>query len=139
MRKLKMERQFIKWFIPITIAILLILGIAWYIAPVGVLNIHTQDVSMIRIFDGTTGQGVDVVDEADLEHIINNLNALRMKRGGLSLGRMGYRFRVTVVTRNNRQIEFIINSANDIRKDPFFYRIEDGEIDFDFIQALFTK
>lgn len=134
-----MKGQFIKWCIPITIAILLILGIAWYIAPVGVLNIHTQDVSMIRIFDGTTGQGVDVVDEADLEHIINDLNALRMKRGGLSLGRMGYRFRVTVVTRNNRQIEFIINSANDIRKDPFFYKIEDGEIDFDFIQALFTK
>lgn len=134
-----MERQFIKWCIPITIAILLILVIAWYIAPVGVLNIHAQDVSVIRIFDGTAGQGVDVVDEADLEHIINNLNALRMKRGGLSLGYMGYRFRVTVVTRNNRQIEFIINSANDIRKDPFFYRIEGGEIDFDFIQALFTR
>lgn len=134
-----MKGQFIKWCIPITIAILLILGIAWYIAPVGVLNIHTQDVSMIRIFDGTTGQGVNVVDEAALEHIINDLNALQMKRGGLSLGRMGYRFRVTVVTTNNRRIEFIINSANDIRKDPFFYKIEDGEIDFDFIQALFTK
>lgn len=134
-----MKGQFIKWCILIAVAMLLILGIVWYIAPVGVLNMHAQDVSMIRIFDGTTGQGVDVVDEADLEHIINNLNALRMKRGSLSLGYMGYRFRVTVVTRNNRQIEFIINSANGIRKDPFFYKIEDSEIDFDFIQALFMK
>lgn len=134
-----MKGQFIKWCILIAVAMLLILGIVWYIAPVGVLNMHAQDVSMIRIFDGTTGQGVDVVDEADLEHIINNLNALRMKRGGLSWGYMGYQFRITVITRNNRQIEFIINSANDIRKDPFFYKIEDGEIDFDFIQTLFMK
>ena len=37
------------------------------------------------------------------------------------------------------QIAFIINSANDVRKDPFFYNIEEGEIDIDFIESLFTK
>ena len=52
---------------------------------------------------------------------------------------MGYRFRVTIDTKNGRQITFIVNSANDIRKDPFFYNIVEGEIDFEFIESLFVK
>ena len=55
------------------------------------------------------------------------------------MGYMGYRFRVTIDTKNSRQITFIVNSANDVRKDPFFYSIVEGEIDFEFIESLFVK
>lgn len=126
--------------IPVLIIILVILGgILWYQTPVGVLNISANDVSKINIFDGSTGQAIDITEGKDREYFINDLNALQMKRRGLSLGYMGYRFRVTIDTKNGRQITFIVNSANDIRKDPFFYNIVEGEIDFEFIESLFVK
>ena len=126
--------------IPVLIIILVILGIiVWYQAPVGVLNISANDVSKINIFDGSTGQAIDITEGTDREYFINDLNALQMKRRGLSLGYMGYRFRVTIDTKNGRQITFIVNSANDVRKDPFFYNIVEGEIDFEFIESLFVK
>lgn len=129
-----------KIIIPILIAILFILGVIWWFqASARALNISAKDVSKVSIFDGSTGKGVELIEEADIDYFINNLNALQMKRRGLSLGYMGYRFKVTITEKNGGQIAFIINSANDVRKDPFFYSIEEGEIDIGFIESLFLK
>lgn len=121
------------------LAALSIGGALWYNTPVRVINIKPEDVSEISIFDGSTGQGGKTVEEADIEYFIDHLSALRMKRGGVSLGYMGYRFRVAIVTKKGARIEFIINAADTVRRDPFFYDIEEGEIDLDFIEALLLK
>lgn len=121
------------------IVILFVLGVLWYKIAVEKINIDLRDVSKISIFDGTIGQGVEITDEAEMEYFLNHLNALQLKRNGLSLGRMGYRYRVTIFTKDNRQREFIINSADTIRKDPFFYRVENGVIDIEFIESLYIK
>lgn len=122
------------------VIILIILGILlWYKTPVGVLNINPQEVSEIRIFDGRTGKGTEIVEEAAVDYFVNHLNTLRMKRRGWSLGNMGYGFRVTIDTKNGKQTTFIVNSATDVRRDPFFYDIEEGEIDYAFITALFKE
>ena len=126
--------------IPVLIAILFILGVIWWFqASAKALNISAKNVSKVSIFDGTTGKGVELTEEADIDYFMNNLNALQMKRRGLSLGYMGYRFKVTITEKNGGQIAFIINSANDVRKDPFFYSVEEGEIDIDFIESIFSK
>ncbi|MDE7224595.1 MAG: hypothetical protein K2O34_12565 [Acetatifactor sp.] len=123
----------------VVIVILFALGMLCYKIAVEEIKINSKDVSKISIFNGTTGQCVEIIDEGDIEYFINNLNAVQMKRSGVSLLYTGYHYRVTIFKGDGIYIEFIINSANAIRKDPFFYNVEEGEIDVDFIESLFIK
>ena len=63
-----------------------------------------------------------------------------MRRGGISLGRMGYKFSVVLIDENDKAIVpiFFINSDNTIRKDPFFYYC-DGGLCVDYLTELENK
>ena len=86
------------------------------------------------------GNSITVTNATDIEHIIQNLNAVNLKKEKISMGYMGYSYRTTVYKVNGDVYrEFIINSSDTIRRDPFFYRDSSGSIDYKFIQELFNK
>ena len=53
---------------------------------------------------------------------------------------MGYSFKMTIYLSDGNEADgwnnFIINSENTIRKDPFFYSVVSEEIDYDYIESI---
>ena len=115
-------------------------GFIWYNVPCSITNIAPSEVSEIEILDGNTGKSISITNAIDIEHIINNINMVSLKKEKISLLNTGYSYRIKVY-KVNRDVykEFIINSNNTIRKDPFFYRDSTNSIDYNYIQKLFKK
>ena len=103
-------------------------------------GVNPSGVDHINVFDGNTGEGFTVDDAEDIAYIVENIQSHPMRRGGVSLGRMGYRFSVEFVDQNDKAIVpvFYINGAHTIRKDPFFYYC-DGELCSDYLTELENK
>ncbi|TCT15616.1 hypothetical protein EDC18_103324 [Natranaerovirga pectinivora] len=112
-------------------------GFIWWNFSSSIINISPSHISKIEIFNGNTGKTTVITDETDIEYIIENLNAVSIKKDKISLGYMGYSFRITIYkTNGNVYKKFTINSSNTIRKDPFFYRDSSDSIDYNYIQQL---
>ncbi len=112
----------------------------WWNAPCSITDIAHSDVSKINIFDGNTGNSITITNATDIEHIIQNLNMISLRKEKISIGYTGYSYRTTVYKINGDVYKkFIINSGDTIRMDPFFYRDSSESIDYKFIQELFDK
>jgi len=117
-----------------------ICGIIWWNVPSSLTNIEPYDVSKIEIFDGNTGTAITITKISDIEHIINNLNSVNLKKEAVSLGRMGYSFKTTIYKANGKVYrKFIINSTDTIRNDPFFYKDSLSSIDYAYIRNLIKE
>lgn len=126
-------------FLPV-IAILFV-GIAvWYHAPIDLMNLDPNEVMELVIFNGNSGNTTHIKDEEQIQHIIDNLNDVEVKRAKLSLGYSGYSYKVTIYLSDGNEAydwnNFIINSDNTIRKDPFFYSVTKGKIDYSYIENI---
>jgi len=79
-----------------------------------------------------------LTEASDIEHLVENFNRVSLKKEGLSWGYMGYGYRITMYRANDVVYkEFIVNSNESIRKDPFFYRASQEKIDYTYIKNLF--
>lgn len=122
----------------------IIVGIAitavWYFSPKNFLSkVVSSDVKSISVFDGNTGKRFVIDDIAEIKYIVENIQNIEMERYKVSLGYSGYAFRVSFNNSNGKEIDsFVINSANIIRDDPFFYRCNGG-LCFDYLKALEDK
>lgn len=114
---------------------------AWYLAPCGFLN-HTEprEIAYITVFDGGNGEQYIIDDEESVLHIAEQTASARLKRAGISLGRMGYRFRLTFYDQNGNIAESIIlNSSETARKDPFFYYDASESLCVDYIEDIIKE
>jgi hypothetical protein len=121
------------------IAAIFIGGLIWWNRESSIMNISSEKVSKIEIFDGGTGKEITITDSANIKQIVDNLNSVSLKKDKLSLGYIGYSFRTTIYKANgNVYKQFMINSNNTIRKAPFFYRDSSESIDYDYLKALMS-
>ena len=120
------------------VSVLLLAALFWWATPVTFLEgIPADKVTSIEVFDGGTGIGFTVVAPEDIQYIVSNLQQASMQREKLSLGYMGTRFRLTFYDDSGVPLEtLIVNSANTIRKDPFFYRDPDASLFLDYLVSL---
>ena len=120
--------------------ILLVIFVIWFSATIDLMNLDSNEVSEIVVFNGNTGKETHITDESQIENIINNLNDVKMKRWQPSVGYMGYSFKMTIYLADGKKADgwndFIINSGDTIRKDPFFYTIVESGIDYDYIGSI---
>jgi len=125
------------------IGIAIIYGVIWYTSPLDLIQLNPEDVEKISIFDGNTGTSLHLTKDEDIAYIINNLNAVKLKRSKISLGYLGYSFKTTIYLNNGEKVagwnDFIINPKDTIRKDPFFYRVVEGSIDYQYINSLIEE
>lgn len=125
------------------ISIVVISGVIWYISPLDLIQLNPEDVLEISIFDGNTGTSLHITKKEDITHIINNLNVVKLKRKKASTGYTGYSFKTTIYLNNGEEADgwnnFIINSKDTIRKDPFFYNVVEGSIDYQYIKTLIQE
>ena len=120
------------------VSVLLLAALFWWATPVTFLEgVPADKVTSIEVFDGGTGIGFTVVAPEDIQYIVSNLQQASMQREKLSLGYMGTRFRLTLYDDSGVPLEtLIVNSANTIRKDPFFYRDPDASLCLDYLVSL---
>lgn len=130
-----------KIFVLLSVVLILILGVAvWYNIPIDLINLDPNEVMEIVVFNGNSGETTHITDEQQIQHIIQNLNDVTVKKWKPSVGYTGYSFKITIYLSDGNEADgwnnFIINSENTIRKDPFFYSVVSGEIDYDYIESI---
>ena len=125
------------------IAVLVVLAagfLLWYNLPIKLLDLDPQNVMEITVFNGNTGKLTHITDEEEIENIIENLNDVKIKRYKPSVGYSGYSFKMTIYLTDGNEADgwnnFIINSETSVRKDPFFYRVTEGSIDYGYIESI---
>ena len=118
--------------------VLLLIGIAYYYAPVTFLKgVEPEDIACITIFDGNTGEVSDITGAKDIAYITENIQSIPVRRTGISILEMGYRFRMTFTDEKGSVVEELtVNSEDTIRKDPFFLTTEEGGLCFDYLWDL---
>lgn len=115
----------------------------WYNAPVDFVRLSANDVLEIVVFNGNTGETLHISDKEDINYILSNWNDVTLKRDKISIGYMGFSFKTTIYLNDGEEADgwnnFIINSSDTIRKDPFFYKATNSLLDYDYINDLFEK
>lgn len=130
-----------KLAILVTILAVLAVGTGiWYNVPINLMDLEYDKVMEIVVFNGNTGNATHITDEAQIEHIIENLNDIKLKRSKPSVGYSGFSFKMTIYLSDGNEADgwnnFIINSDGVIRKDPFFYKVVSEKIDYDYIAGI---
>ena len=130
-----------KIFVLLSVVLILILDVAvWYNIPIDLINLDPNEVMEIVVFNGNSGNTTHIEDKEQIQHIIDNLNDVEVKRSRLSAGYSGYSFKVTIYLSDGNEAgdwnNFIINSDDTIRKDPFFYSVIKGKIDYNYIENI---
>lgn len=122
------------------VVIFLVGVIVWYNDPIDLMNLEHNKVLEIAVFNGNTGNTTHITDKEQIQHVIENLNDVELKRGKPSVGYSGYSFKMTIYLLDGNEADdwnnFIINSDDTIRKDPFFYTVIEGKIDYDYIKSI---
>lgn len=128
-----------KCIIGIALLILVTIGlISFAYIPRRIIKIEPNEVSAIKIFNGSNGEEITLTNKEKVSHIINNLNKIKFQKSGFSFFYMGYCFDVTIFDNNQKEYkEFIINSNDTLRGKMFFYIDNTKSIDFDYIDNLF--
>ncbi len=128
-----------KIYIPIIVALVLVaIAFVWYMMPkTFAKSINPDEVAYINVFDGRTGTGFTIDNQIYIDMIVRNLQTNQMKKSGISIGRMGYGFKIEGLDKNGNTIipVLMINSESTIRKDPFFY-ITDRALCMDLLEEI---
>ena len=130
-----------KIVIVLSVIVIFLAGIAvWYNVPIDLMDLEYNEVMEIVVFNGNSGNVTHITDKEQIQHIVENLNTIEIRRSKLSVGYSGYSFKVTICLSDENEIgnwkNFIINSDDTIRKDPFFYSVTKGKIDYSYIKNI---
>ena len=130
-----------KIIILLSVVIILLMGIVvWFNIPLDLMDLDPNEVMEIVVFNGNSGNATHITDKEQIQHIVENLNGVEVKRSKPSLEYTGYSFKVTIYLSDGNEEgdwnNFIINSDDTIRKDPFFYSVTKGNIDYSYIEGI---
>ena len=121
----------------VCLALVVTSGVLWWNMTFPLIDIPASEVSKIEIFSGYTGTATTIVERDSIERLIGNLNSVTVRKEKVSLGYLGFGYRITLYRSNDRVYRaFIVNTNDTIRKDPFFYQATPGAIDYALIEAL---
>ena len=122
------------------VGILLTGIIVWFNIPLDLMDLDPNEVVEIVVFNGNSGKATHITEKEQIQHIVENLNDVEVKRSKPSFGYSGYSFKITIYLSDGNEADdwnnFIINSDVTIRKDPFFYSVIKGSIDYSYIERI---
>ena len=130
-----------KKYILCGVAAILVISVSiifiWYFSPKTFLkNVNASDVYAISVFNGSTGKSYTIENSDEIKYIVENIQGIEMKRNNISSNYDGFGFSLTFKDADGNTIDgFIVNSAETIRDDPFFYRCEGG-VCFEYLKSL---
>lgn len=121
--------------------ILVLAVFVWYRSPVTFLKrVEPQEIACIVLFDGNTGDELEITAQKDVTHIVENIQSVPVRREGIAFLNLGYRFIMTFEAADGTEIaKFTINDENTIRGEFFYYVNEDGGLCFDYLWHLMDE
>ncbi len=117
-------------YIFVAVVLLLAAAFVWWNRETTFLSsITAEEVSAVAVRDGHTGKIFEVTAEEEIAYIVREIKSASFHREGLSLFRMGTWFTLSFLDEQGDVArEIIVNGAQTIRKDPFFYQTETGNL-----------
>ena len=64
--------------------------VAGFNIPLDLMDLDPNEVMEIVVFNGNSGNATHITDKEQIQHIVENLNGVEVKRSKPSLGYMGY-------------------------------------------------
>lgn len=130
-----------KIVIGLAVAAILVIGaIVWFCAPVDLMDLDPDEVMEILVFNGNSGKTTHITDKAQICRLIENWNGVEVKRSKPSVGYSGYGFKITIYLSDGNEAgdwnNFVLNSEDTIRKDPFFYSVKKGSLDYSYLKTI---
>ncbi len=103
--------------------LMIVCFIVW-ISPRNFLKgIKAENIAMISVRDGSTGNIFEIINQEDVQFIVERIQSQSFKRDRVSLFLMGTLYTMSFFDSNDNLVaEFILNADDTIRKDPFFYK-----------------
>ena len=126
------------WVTLIALVMCVVVSIYFMTSPVTRISKDAERVKSIKVFDGTCGKELIITDRGEIEKIVSYVNEMKLHRGKVSLGYMGYHFHLTFQPKRGTWDDFIISSSS-IRNDPFFYSLETESGLEDYIEDLYVS
>lgn len=109
------------------LALVIILWVIYFLPKTFLSGVDPAEIASIRVFDGSDGTTFVIDEREDIDTIVSRVQGTKMKRGKRSSGYDGFRFSLIFVGQDEKTLEtLILNSADTIRKDPFFYETKDA-------------
>lgn len=119
-------------------AVVIVSGLVWWNSPVHFLD--GEEVEYIKVFNGHNGKCYVIEDKEEVTYIVNNIANTELRKKKISLGYLGFGFRLTFFNDTGKEIdEFIINGVHNIRRDPFFYESKVDTLCFEYLQNIDNK
>jgi len=86
-------------------------------------GIQAEEIAMISVRDGSTGNNFKIINQEDVQFIVERIQSQSFKKDSVSLFLMGTLYTMSFFDSNDNLVaEFILNADDTIRKDPFFYK-----------------
>lgn len=117
-------------YILVAVVVLLAAVFVWWNRETTFLSsVTAEEVSAVAVRDGHTGKAFEVTAEEEIAYMVREIKSTSFHRDGLSLFRMGTWFTLSFLDeQGDVASEFMVNGAQTIRKDPFFYQTETGTL-----------
>ena len=98
------------------------------------MTFHIAEASKIELRSGNNGTTVEVMDEEDIIHITDNINALQFSKGSSSKDSTGWRYWLKWYDSENHLIEeIVVMSEYNIDYKNYFYTSMDADAEIDLL------
>ena len=98
-----------KIIILLSVVIILLMGIVvWFNIPLDLMDLDPNEVMEIVVFNGNSGNATHITDKEQIQHIVENLNGVEVKRSKLS-------FSISIKYRSSLIIQFCLFPLDLIR------------------------
>lgn len=116
--------------VTVSVIVMLVFLSVWLKASTIFLHsVNARGVSVIRVRDGNNGEVFEITDKESIRYIVESIQGQRFKKDRVSLGYTGTWFHLSFCNEREDVIsQFFINSADTVRKEPFFYKTEEGAL-----------
>ena len=77
----------------------------WYTLPVDLMDLDHKEVLELVVFNGSSGNATHITDKEQIQHIIDDLNDVEIKRTRPSMGYSGYGYKLSVYLSDGNEAE----------------------------------
>ena len=116
-----------------TILIVIVGIVIYFLVPQKILHTDEQ-VAKITLFDGNSGRSATVTDPEEIAYILAMFNDKKFSVTGIAAFRIGFSMRIKYFDEKEKEILHFIAGGNTIRYRGLFYELQDGSIDYMYLE-----
>ncbi|WP_024856463.1 hypothetical protein [Ruminococcus albus] len=116
-----------------TVNILLCGGALWFFMPFKMLDVPSEQIRSVHLFNGRTGEGIDITEKEDIKKIAKAFEGVELRRKEASW-RLGYYIHITFEFENSRTKDYIVNDTDNVTRGMIIYDVTSGCVDISILE-----